>query len=133
MGKKRHQILVVDDDANIRMLLEFLLRKDYAICTRADGLSGIAWISDGNLPDLIILDIEMPVINGFEFLQRIRESGLYRDIPVIMLSGYHEEEVREKCIAQGKCEYLLKPFNPEEIFATIEKFLLKEPVNCSIS
>lgn len=133
MGKKTHQILVVDDDANIRMLLEFLLRKDYSICTREDGLSGLAWIADGNLPDLIILDIEMPVINGFEFLKRIRESGLYRDIPVIMLSGYQEDEVKEKCVEQGKCEYLLKPFNPDEIFSTIDKFLVANSLNYTLT
>lgn len=128
MGKKTHQILVVDDDPNIRMLLEFLLRKNYSICTRSDGLSGLSWISAGNLPDLIILDIEMPEINGFEFLNRIRESGLYRDIPVIMLSGYEEKEVKDRCLEKGNCEYLLKPFNPEEIFKTIDKFLAVKPL-----
>jgi len=132
MGKKEHQILIVDDDANIRMLLEFLLRKSYSICTRPDGLSGLAWLAAGNLPDVIVLDIEMPEINGYEFLSRIRESGLFRDIPVIMLSGYQEEEVKNKCIAKGRCAYLLKPFNPEEIFSTIENFLLEKPIKPSI-
>ncbi|MDW3651733.1 MAG: response regulator [Bacteroidia bacterium] len=126
MGKKKHQILVVDDDPNIRMLLEFLLRKKYSITTRPDGLNGLAWISAGNLPDLIILDIDMPIINGFEFLSRIRESGLYRDIPVVMLSGYEEDEVKEKCLSKGQCAYLLKPFNPEEVFSTIEQLLTVE-------
>lgn len=128
MGKKKHQILVVDDDPNIRMLLEFLLRKKYSISTRADGLHGLAWISAGNLPDLIILDIDMPIINGFEFLSRIRESGLYRDIPVIMLSGYEEDDVKKKCLSKGQCAYLLKPFNPEEVFSTIEQLLKVEMV-----
>lgn len=128
MGKKKHQILVVDDDPNIRMLLEFLLRKKHNICTRPDGLSAMAWIAAGNLPDLIVLDIDMPEINGFEFLSRIRESGLYRDIPVVMLSGYEEDEVKQKCLAKGLCKYLLKPFNPEDIFSAIDNFLEKKHV-----
>lgn len=130
MGKKKQQILIVDDDPNIRMLLEFLLRKKFQVQTRADGLSGLAWISTGERPDLIILDVDMPKINGYEFLCRIRESGLYRNIPVLMLSGHEEKEVKEKCLAKGLCDYLLKPFNPEEIFSGIDKFLspVSEPL-----
>ncbi|MEZ4829314.1 MAG: response regulator [Bacteroidia bacterium] len=123
MSNKKKHILVVDDDANIRMLLEFLLHKYYRVVTREDGLSGMSWLASGNLPDLIIADIDMPRLNGYHFLKNIRESGLFQEIPVIMLSGFESTEIREKCLEQGAIEYLVKPFNPDTIFQTIEKAL----------
>lgn len=124
MGTRKKQILIIDDDANIRMLLEFLLRKTYRVTTREDGLSGMAWLSAGNFPDLILADIDMPRLNGYHLLKNIRESGLFSDIPVIMLSGFESIEVKNKCFDQGANGYLIKPFNPETIFNSIEKALL---------
>ena len=75
MRRKNHHILIIDDDPNIRMLLEFVLRKHYQIATRADALSALSWMSMGNIPDLIIVDMEMPRLNGYQFLRNIRGSG----------------------------------------------------------
>lgn len=123
MSNRKKLILVVDDDENIRMLLEFLLRKYYKVVTREDGLSGMSWLASGNMPDLIVADIDMPRLNGYHFLKNIRESGLFEDIPVIMLSGFESEEIKDKCFEQGATDYLVKPFNPDTIFQTIEKAL----------
>lgn len=120
-GKKR--ILIIDDDPNIRMLLDFVLRKRYDVIAVEDGMQGMSWLSAGNLPDLIIADIEMPRIDGKEFLKGIRESGFFRDIPVIMLSGHERAEIKVKCMELGANDYCIKPFNPEEILEKIENVL----------
>ncbi len=120
-GKK--QILIIDDDPNIRMLLDFVLRKRYDVVAEEDGMLGMTWLTAGNIPDLIIADVEMPRINGYEFLKGIRESGFFRDIPVVMLSGHESADVKIKCIQQGADEYCIKPFNPEDILKKIGKVL----------
>ncbi|MEM7368869.1 MAG: response regulator [Bacteroidota bacterium] len=116
-------ILVVDDDDNIRMLLEFLLQKSYRVMVREDGLDAMAWLSAGNIPDLMIIDLEMPRLNGFDLLKQVRASGVFRHIPLIILSGYENPSVQQSCLDAGADAYLLKPFNPEVIHTTIHQLL----------
>ncbi|MCB0836648.1 MAG: response regulator [Bacteroidetes bacterium] len=120
MINKKKLILIVDDDDNIRMLLEFVLRKYYKIVTREDGLSATSWLMAGNFPDLIIADLEMPRLNGYHFLKNIRESGFFHDIPLVMLSGYESNEIKQKCLQQGADDYWIKPFNPADMLQKIE-------------
>jgi CheY-like chemotaxis protein len=123
MAKSSRHILIIDDDPNIRMLLGYVLRKHFRVTTQDDGLSAMSWLADGNLPDLILADLDMPRLNGYAFLRNLRDSGFFRDIPVVMLSGYDAEEVQEKCLAEGANGYLIKPFNPDLVKATIEAVL----------
>lgn len=116
-------ILVVDDDDNIRMLLEFLLQKTYRVMAKEDGLEAISGLSAGILPDLMIVDLEMPRLNGFELLKQVRASGVFRHIPLIILSGYENPSVQQSCLDAGADAYLLKPFNPELIHKTIHQLL----------
>lgn len=117
--QKKKSILIVDDDANLRMLLEYVLRKEYEVTTRDDGLSAMAWLAAGNIPDLIIADVDMPKLNGYDLLRQVGASGYFRNVPVVMLSGYDDESMREKCLNQGALDYLLKPFKPESMMAQL--------------
>lgn len=117
--QKKKSILIVDDDANLRMLLEYVLRKEYEVTTRDDGLSAMAWLAAGNIPDLIIADVDMPRLNGYDLLRQVGASGYFRHVPVVMLSGYDDESMREKCLNQGALDYLLKPFKPESMMAQL--------------
>ena len=122
MATKKKVILIIDDDDNIRMLLEFVLRKHYHIVTREDGLSGMSWLMAGNMPDLIIADLDMPKLNGYHLLKNIRESGFFYDIPLVMLSGYESNEIKIKCLEEGADDYWIKPFNPELMLKKIAIF-----------
>lgn len=122
-GKKRKQILIVEDDPNIRMLLEYILRKHYEVTSREDGLSGMSWLASGNIPDLILTDVEMPRLNGYELLKNVRESGFFGKIPVIMISGFESQEVKFKCLSRGANAFLSKPFKPEEVLAKIQQLI----------
>jgi len=85
-----------------------------------NGLEALSWLSDSNLPDLIISDINMPGLDGIELLENVRSSGIMRDIPIIMLSASEEPEKRKKCLALGASNYLIKPFEPQLLIEEIE-------------
>lgn len=119
--QKKRSILIVDDDANLRMLLEYVLRKEYEVTTREDGLSAMAWLAAGNLPDMIIADVDMPRLNGYDLLRQVGASGYYREIPVVMLSGCDDDTIRDKCLREGARDYLLKPFKPDRMMAHLHQ------------
>ena len=121
--REKKQILTVEDDTGVRMLLEYLLRSTYNVKTQKDGIEGMLWLENGNMPDLILLDTEMPRLNGFDFLKNIRKSGYFRTVPVIMLVGTENSENIISYLHQGATDILMKPFNPKDLFEKIENIL----------
>jgi len=126
MNKK---ILVVDDELTICLLLENFLSKDYDVVSINDGFDALEWL-EGNLPDLIISDIEMTTMDGYEFLTKVRERGFTKHTPIIMLSAKSESKERIKCYKLGAQDYLTKPFNPEELEELVKKNLF--PIHYSL-
>ena len=112
MNVHRKSILIIEDHESIRLLLGNMLSKSYNVVTKKDGLDGMAWLVRGNLPDLILLDMSMPRLNGSAFLKNIRQSGFFRDIPVIVVSVNDGEDDKKSCLHWGVSDYLTKPFNP---------------------
>ena len=117
----KKKILAVDDEQTTCLLLENFL-SDYEIVTKNSGIEALKWL-EKNLPDLIITDIQMPKMNGFEFLKEVRLIGFNKRTPVIMLSGNTESKERIKCYQMGAQDYLTKPFNPEELIEVVRKNL----------
>jgi DNA-binding response OmpR family regulator len=115
----KKKILVIDDERTIRVLLENFL-KEYVVTTKNDGLEGLSWLQEGNMPDLIVADIQMPNLDGYEFVKQLRASGYFKDIPLIVLSGIESTAEKVKCLKLGANDYLVKPFNPEELALRIE-------------
>jgi DNA-binding response OmpR family regulator len=118
----KKKILAVDDELSICLLLENFLSQNYEIVTINESLEALKWLED-NIPDLIISDIHMPNMDGFEFLTKLRERGFTKHTPVIMLSGRSESKERIKCYKLGAQDYLTKPFNPEELEELVKKNL----------
>lgn len=125
----KKKILVVDDEKSICLLLENFLSQDYDVVSFNDGLEGLEWLEE-NLPDLIISDIQMTKMDGYEFLTSVRQKGFTKHTPVIMLSGKSESKERIKCYKLGAQDYLTKPFNPEELEELVKKNLF--PIHFSI-
>jgi two-component system, chemotaxis family, chemotaxis protein CheY len=119
----KKQILIIEDDSSVRFLLGLFLKEYFDVVVKADGLEGMLWLDSGNIPDLVMADIDMPRLNGYEFIKNIRKSGFYRDIPIIMLSGWDSEEARERCFKEGANLFMVKPFNPSDLLANINKLL----------
>jgi CheY-like chemotaxis protein len=120
---KSKTILTIDDDYSIRELLEILLSRKYSVVGKENGFDAMVWMDSGNIPDLIIADFQMPKINGLEFLQKIRKSGFYRDVPIIFLSGIVDEELKSLCFKSGAKDFLRKPFNPNVLISKIESLI----------
>ena len=125
----KKKILVLHDEISICLLLENFLSQDYDVVTINDGLEALLWLED-NIPDLIISDIQMPNMDGYEFLTKLRQRGFTKHTPVIMLSGKSESKERIKCYRLGAQDYLTKPFNPEELDELVKKNMF--PIHYSL-
>ena len=117
----KKQILVIDDDMTMRCLLQNLLSEKYEVACAGNGMEACHWLSDGNVPDLIISDMCMPVMDGFDLLKALRASGLYRNIPVIILSTLEDLHTKERCFGNGATAYLNKPFEIQELMQAINR------------
>ncbi len=123
-------IIVIDDDYSIRRLIKFTLEKErYKVITAEDALEGINTLNSRKI-DLIILDIIMPDIDGYEALKIIKSSDHLKDIPVLMLTAKNEIDDMMKGFELGADEYLAKPFELSELLARIRNLLrIKELQN----
>lgn len=113
-----NRILIIEDNAPLAWLLERMLRGKYGITVMNNGLDALLWLAEGNLCDLIISDLHMPAVNGVELLESLKQSGLYSEIPVIVLSGV--EGSTEKCMSLGAFSCVTKPFDPQKLLAQIK-------------
>lgn len=116
-------LLIIDDEPSTSKVLEHFLRKDFQVVTKSDGMEGMAWLEEGYKVDMIIADLNMPNLNGKEFVRVVRASNLYSDIPIIILSGTDESSERIQCLNLGADDFMLKPFNPMEVVAKVNAIL----------
>jgi diguanylate cyclase (GGDEF)-like protein len=120
---KKEYILVVDDTPyNLQLLLNMLTRKGYEAIGVTDGIKALADMQD-KLPDLVLLDINMPNINGFEVCQKLKSSDRTRDIPIIFVSARDEVLDKVQAFSLGGVDYITKPFQIAEVLARVENQL----------
>ncbi len=117
------RILVVEDNETNMYLIRFMLEKSgYEVIEAMEGSVGVE-LAVKEKPDLIIMDIQLPDINGLEATKRIRASEADGEVPIIALTSYAMVGDRERALAAGCTGYIEKPINPETFIAEIEKFL----------
>jgi DNA-binding response OmpR family regulator len=116
-------VLLIDDKDSIGKVVSIYLSKEYNFTFFDDPLKALEWLSEGNLPDLIITDIRMPKMMGDEFLYYLKHNELFKDIPVIILSGEDSTTERIRLLEEGAIDYILKPFNPLELKIRIKKVI----------
>jgi len=117
------QVLVIDDETIMRKLLKQILHDKYEVILKENGREALEWMYEGNIPDLVVADLNMPEIDGLEYIKRVRESGFFNDVPLIVLSGEESSSERIKCLKLGANDYLIKPFNPEELGLRIDNLI----------
>ena len=123
-GGTKPQLLVVDDDEDIRALLRLLLeRAGYDVDDQADGRAALRAFHKGN-HDLVLLDVTMPDLDGWELLERIRDLS---DVPVLMLTARDSESDQVRGLRGGADDYVTKPFDREELVARVEALLRRAP------
>ena len=113
------KILIIDDERPIRETLEMFLReKGYEVVTSEDGERGLEAVHRER-PEIVILDIRLPGMDGLEVLRKIKEKG--EDIHVIMITAYHDAETTKQAMKLGAYEYIHKPLDADEFEVAIER------------
>jgi len=118
----KHKILVIDDQESICLIIENFLSVNYDVVIKNDGLQALEWLEE-NLPDLIISDVQMPNINGYQFLEKVRQLSVTKHTPVIMLSASASNKEKLECDRLGAQDFLIKPFNLKELEKLVRKNL----------
>src|ERR1700754_518822 len=122
-GEQRKTIMVVDDYEDMRRVAHFALESfGYRVVEAGSGEEAVE-LAQAELPDLIIMDLSMPNLDGFGAIHRIRRLLGLRDVPVIAFSAHSAKDVREDALAAGCCEYMTKPVNLDILKATVERYI----------
>ncbi len=116
-------VLVVEDDLFIQSILNEILSVNYEVTIFSNGMDGLSFLQSGNIPDIILSDLNVPSLDGFSFLEQVRNSGFFKSIPFIILSGKDDIENKLKCLDAGADDFLTKPFNPKELDARLKNIL----------
>jgi len=122
-AKKVKRILVVEDNETNLYLIRFILEKSgYEVIEAKEGAVGVE-LAVKEKPDLIIMDVQLPDIDGLEATKRIRASEADGEVPIIALTSFAMAGDRERALAAGCTGYIEKPINPDTFIAEIEKYL----------
>src|ERR1019366_8286680 len=112
-------ILIVDDDKDLCVLArKVLVRAGHRVLEAANGVEGLELIASRR-PDLLILDLIMPDLDGYEVLRRLRSTGDRQSLPVIVLTAHGDEESAQQSFALGATDFLAKPFTPPQLDARV--------------
>ena len=121
--------MVVDDSITVRRVMErFLERNGLGVITAKDGLDAISVMQD-NKPDIILLDIEMPNMDGYEFATHVRNDAKVSDVPIIMITSRVGDKHRARAIEIGVNDYLGKPYQDAQLLEAIQRLLSDRGIN----
>ncbi len=122
------RVLLIDDDPKVLRLLEATLRlKSYDVVKMESGVEALRWLKSGGLPDLIISDIMMPDLDGYDFFRRVKASSAATQVPFIFLSARSEPDDVVRGLRLGADEFLRKPFSIDELLVRVERVLDRVP------
>ena len=121
--KQTYTILVVDDEpVNVFLLTKILEIHKYSVITAESGTEALQ-IMEQVIPDLVLLDLLMPRVNGFEVLAHLKKSDILNNVPTIIVSALNDSEIKEKAHIAGAIAYLTKPVSKKLILSTVEDIL----------
>ena len=122
-NKKQYRLLMIDDDASLnKLLVEYFDRFGHKLTTATTARDG-RYLLRRDDPDLLILDVMMPGLDGFEVCRRMKDDPKLRQIPVLLLSARGREHDRERGMALGAAEYMTKPYSPTDLMQRIRGLL----------
>lgn len=117
------RILIVDDEPSIVISLEYLMRREgYEVAVAADGEAALAAVA-ARPPDLVVLDVMMPKVDGFEVCRRLRAEPAWRGVRVLMLTAKGREAELQKGLSLGADAYVTKPFSTRDLVAEVRRLL----------
>ncbi|MBO9539518.1 response regulator transcription factor [bacterium] len=120
----RRTILIVEDDEDIAHLLGFILQREgFALHAAADGQTAMKLVDEIAPPSLILLDVMLPYADGFQLVSQIRAKPNWETVPIVMLTAKSQEQDIVRALDAGANDYVLKPFQPQELMARLRRFL----------
>lgn len=119
---ERRILIVEDNAANLELMVYLLDASGYVIATAENGRAGLA-AARSNLPDLIVCDVQMPEMNGYEFAQALKSDDTLRSVPLVAVTAFAMVGDQEKALAAGFDAYISKPIEPEDFVARINALL----------
>jgi len=121
---KPGNILIVDDSGTNLFLLQRLLEDEgYSVVITEDSKEGLNYVSKNSDVSLILLDIMMPGLDGFEFMEQLSDNGKLADIPVVMVTARDDGESQKKAVDLGAKDYITKPLDLQKVISIIQKHL----------
>ncbi|MBC7390339.1 MAG: response regulator [Opitutaceae bacterium] len=129
----KRKVLIVDDSRPMLALLSGMLKMNYDIVSKQSAVAALETLKEGYLPDLIITDINMPEMDGFDFITGLKDSAKLAGIPILVLSGLQTSADRLKLYKLGIDDYISKPFNPEEMTLRVDKLINKVSMRVSVN
>lgn len=124
VNTNKPRVLVVEDDEIISYLLEFRLKREgFDVVVARDGHQASEYLETGTPPQLVLLDVMLPYIDGFELIARLRSKPEWKDVPVIMLTSKSQEQTIVRALDAGANDYVVKPFRPDELMARLRRLL----------
>ena len=116
----KHKILAVDDETDVLVIIKHALEGEgYAVVTASNGVDALA-VAEEEIPDLILLDVMMPRMDGFEVLDNLRKNEKTLDIPVVMLTGVVETLKKKEALDKGITYYITKPFDYQMLVSKVK-------------
>lgn len=117
-------VLVIEDDDHIAQILKFMLqRHGFGVTVATDGAAARSHIQQSEAPQLVLLDVMLPHVDGFELVRVIRARPGWESTPVIMLTAKNQEGDIVRALDAGANDYMVKPFQPNELLARIRRYL----------
>lgn len=122
--RKNPRVLIVDDSRMMRVSLGRILKKEFEIIEAGDGEQGWGALVANDTIEVVITDADMPVLNGYQLISRIRQSNEVRihDIPIIMITGAEEDHIREKALNTGATDFIVKPPDKTQLLARVRAY-----------
>lgn len=122
-GVKENSILIIDDDLILLKTAEEILSEQYNVSVSKSGIQALNLLKKHIIPDLILLDIDMPEMDGYETLEEIKKIEGCNLIPIIFLTGFSEMDYEVKGLKAGAVDYIVKPFAKEILLARVERHM----------
>jgi len=117
------KIVIVEDDKFMQSVLQQYFSNSFSVEVFSDGFHMLSYLQEGNIPDLIITDLNTPNMGGLDLIKQVKASDFFKSIPIVVLSGEESSEIIVNCLNAGADDFVIKPFNPKELEARIKVVL----------
>jgi DNA-binding response OmpR family regulator len=117
------KIVIVEDDKFMQSILQKYFANSFSVEVFSDGFHVLSYLQEGNIPDLIVTDLNTPNLGGLALIKQIKASDFFSSIPIVVLSGEESSEMIVTCLDAGADDFVVKPFNPKELEARIKVVL----------